>query len=287
MDFVAIDVETANPDMSSICQIGLAFFQHGEFHSGWKSYVNPRTWFSPFNVRIHGIDEHKVFGAPTLPEIEEPLRSHLGEQVAVCHTHFDRVAMHQAFALHALPPLTCRWIDSARVARRTWSQFSQCGYGLSSLCEFLGYEFQHHDALEDAKAAGHVLLAAIATSGLSIEEWLPGIAYYSPRRASNAPRYARDGNSDGPLIGEVVVFTGALMIPRREAAELASAAGCQVADNVTSKTTLLVVGDQDVARLAGHDKSTKHRRAESLMADGHPIRILRESDFAELVAMLD
>lgn len=287
MDFVAIDVETANPDMSSICQIGLAFFQDGEFHSGWKSYVDPRTWFSPFNVRIHGIGEAKVSGAPTLPEIEEPLRSHLEGEVVVCHTRFDRVAMHQAFGLHALPPLTCRWIDSAGVARRTWSQFSHRGYGLSSLCDFLGYEFQHHDALEDAKAAGHVLLAAIETSGLSFEELLAGIVYYSPRHTSNTPRHARDGNPDGALIGEVAVFTGALMIPRREAAELASAAGCQVADNVTSQTTLLVVGDQDVAKLAGHDKSSKHRKAESLMAEGHPIRILRESDFAELVGMPD
>jgi DNA polymerase III subunit epsilon len=222
---------------------------------------------------------------PRLREIEERLRSHLEGEVVVCHTQFDRVAMHQAFGLHALAPLTCRWIDSARVARRTWSQFSQRGYGLSSLCEFLGYEFQHHDALEDAKAAGHVLLAAIEASGLSVEEWLTGIASYSPRHSRDTPRHASDGNPDGPLIGEVVVFTGALLIPRREAAELASAAGCQVADNVTSKTTLLVVGDQDVAKLAGHDKSSKHRKAESLMAEGHPIRILRESDLAELVGM--
>lgn len=285
MDFVAIDVETANPNMSSICQIGLAFFQDGEFRSGWKSHVDPQTWFSPFNVRIHGIDEAIVSGAPTLREIEGPLRSHLEGEVVVCHTRFDRIAMHQAFGLCALPPLTCRWVDSARVARRTWSQFSQRGYGLSSLCEFLGYEFQHHDALEDAKAAGHVFLAAIETSGVSVEELLAGTVHYSPLRARNAPRLACDGNSDGPLIGEVVVFTGALMISRREAAELASAAGCQVGDNVTNKTTLLVVGDQDVARLAGHDKSSKHRKAESLMAEGHPIRILRESDFAELVAM--
>jgi DNA polymerase III subunit epsilon len=281
MDFVAIDVETANPDMSSICQIGLALFQDGEFQRGWKSYVDPRTWFSPFNVRIHGIDENKVSGAPTLRDVEEPLRSYLEGNVVVCHTQFDRVAMHQAFGVLALPPLTCRWVDSARVARRTWSQFSQCGYGLSSLCDFLGYEFQHHDALEDAKAAGHVLLAAIETSSLSLEEWLAGVASYS------SPRHARDGDPDGPLIGEVVVFTGALMIPRREAAELASAAGCQVADNVSNKTTLLVVGDQDVTKLAGHDKSSKHRKAESLMADGHSIRILRESDFAELVGMPD
>jgi len=48
---------------------------------------------------------------------------------------------------------------------------------------------------------------------------------------------------------------------------------------------MLVVGDQDVMKLAGHEKSAKHRKAESLIAQGEEIRILRESDFMELVAL--
>ena len=46
--------------------------------------------------------------------------------------------------------------------------------------------------------------------------------------------------------------------------------------------TLLLVGDQDVQRLAGHEKSSKHRKAEQLIQTGQPIRILRETDFREL-----
>ena len=36
-------------------------------------------------------------------------------------------------------------------------------------------------------------------------------------------------------------------------------------------------------KLAGKEKSSKHRKAEGLIAKGQPIRILRESDFKELV----
>jgi DNA polymerase-3 subunit epsilon len=72
---------------------------------------------------------------------------------------------------------------------------------------------------------------------------------------------------------------------RREAATLAAAIGCQVDAGVTQNTTLLVVGDQDVQRLAGHAKSAKHRKAEDLIRKGQPIRILRESDFRELVEL--
>ncbi len=49
------------------------------------------------------------------------------------------------------------------------------------------------------------------------------------------------------------------------------------------KTTILVVGDQDITKLAGKEKSLKHRKAEGLITKGQPIRILRESDFKELV----
>jgi DNA polymerase-3 subunit epsilon len=36
--------------------------------------------------------------------------------------------------------------------------------------------------------------------------------------------------------------------------------------------------------LAGHDKSSKQTKAEQLIAQGHQIRILGESDFMRLVS---
>ena len=63
----------------------------------------------------------------------------------------------------------------------------------------------------------------------------------------------------------------------------ASKAGCSITDSISKATTLLIVGDQDIRRLAGHEKSLKHRRAEDLILKGHPIRIMSESDFRRLV----
>ena len=83
------------------------------------------------------------------------------------------------------------------------------------------------------------------------------------------------------------MFTGALEICRCEAAIMAAQIGCQVDSRVTQKTTILVVGDQDIKRLAGHEKSSKHRKAEYLISKGQSIRILRESDFKELAKLLD
>ena len=85
------------------------------------------------------------------------------------------------------------------------------------------------------------------------------------------------------MYGETVVFTGALGLPRKEAADLAASIGCRVDSNVTRRTSLLVVGDQDLRKLAGKTKSSKHAKAEKLISEGCDLRILGESDFRELV----
>jgi DNA polymerase-3 subunit epsilon len=148
----------------------------------------------------------------------------------------------------------------------------------------LGIEFQHHSALEDARAAGEILLRAILQTGLDIADWIVRVTRpISGGFAGESGRCARDGNPESPLFGETIVFTGTLSLTRTEAADHAANAGCDVANSVTKTTTLLVVGDQDIRQLAGNEKSSKHRKAEQLILKGQAIRILTETDFAHLI----
>lgn len=280
MDFVAIDVETANPDLASICQIGIVAFENGSVKEGWQSLVNPEDYFDGMNICIHGIDEDSVKGAPTFPQIFDVVKTRLGGLVVASHTLFDRVAVARVVEKYGLEQVTCPWLDTAMVVRRTWPEFSQRGYGLENIATHLGIKFAHHNAQEDARAAGEILARAIKETGLSVNEWLDRV-----KRPINPSHIAMEGNPDGPLHGEVVVFTGALSIRRSEAAQLAATAGCEVDPSVTKVTTLLVVGDQDIRRLAGHEKSSKHRKAEELISKGRTIRILIESDFKRLVGL--
>ncbi|MES2501680.1 MAG: exonuclease domain-containing protein [Pseudomonadota bacterium] len=284
MNFVAIDVETANSDMASICQIGIAKFENGILVEEWVSLVNPEDYFHFINVDIHGIDESDVTHAPKFSEVLDNLKYFLDGAVCVCHTHFDRVSIAKAFQKYSIQPLNIYWLDSARVARRTWEEFAWSDYGLANVCQKIGYEFNHHDALEDAKASGQVLIAAIKKSKLDVDMWLKRVKQpINPEHSSQAAAIQRVGNPEGDLHGEVIVFTGALQMLRNEAADLASKIGCNVASNVTKETTLLVVGDQDISRLAGKEKSAKHIKAEQLIAKGLSIRIIQESDFNDLV----
>jgi len=289
MDFISIDVETANADLASICQIGLARFSNGQLAERWESLVDPEDYFDGFNVAIHGIDESRVAGKPKFPDVSSILSQQLVGTVVVCHTVFDRAAISAVFAKYELDLPEITWLDTARVVRRTWPDLSQRGYGLKNVAERLGIQFQHHNAAEDARAAGEILIHAIKESGLSLDEWL--LRVRRPIGPSDglgsSYQITRDGNPEGPLYGEVAVFTLGLSRPRREAADIAAAAGCQVKDSVTKATTLLIVGDQDIRKLAGKDKSNKHIKAEQLISKGQLIRVLREADFLSLVAIAE
>jgi tetratricopeptide (TPR) repeat protein len=85
-----------------------------------------------------------------------------------------------------------------------------------------------------------------------------------------------------PLAGQLVVFTGKLSsLGRKDARALVEQLGGATADEVNSRITMLVVGDEGFA--GGASKSNKLRRVEELNAHhGSSIRILSEEQFCEL-----
>ncbi len=68
---------------------------------------------------------------------------------------------------------------------------------------------------------------------------------------------------------------------------MAAAAGSDVSSQIKKTTTFLIVGNQNIRRLAGHKKSSKHRKAEEMISKGQKIKILTEDDFRELISIDD
>lgn len=285
LTFNSIDVETANADRASICQIGIVHVRDGEIEDQWQTLVNPEDWFDPWNVSIHGIEKNDVMHSPKLPEIRGELCARLRGSVLVSHTSFDRVAIERAIARYDLEPIQVTWLDSARIARRAWPEsYGRSGYGLKNIANDLDISFRHHDALEDARAAAEIVLRACASTEMDIEGWLRRIDRpIFP--SSSGPSTMREGNVEGALFGETILFTGALGIPRAQAADMAAEAGCGVVNGVSKKVTMLVLGVQDQSKLNGYEKSTKHRKVEALIERGVDIQILSESDFSELIGV--
>lgn len=278
--FIALDVETACSDVASICQIGLACVQPDNQIQTFSMLVNPGTRFDAFKIQLHGIGPDHVADAPRFPDALTALLPLLTRHHLIQHSNFDKQAMNAACGFCGIDAPDLRWSDSVQIARRAWPELKgNGGHGLANLKRTLNLQFHHHDAGEDARAAAMVVLHAELHLRLPFEELIKPAS-----SKSYAAPITMDGDPKGALAGSVVVFTGALGMSRNEAAELAARVGMSVKPGVTKETTHLVVGDQDLNVLAGHTKSSKHRKVEDLQSAGHPICIIGESAFKSLVA---
>ena len=117
------------------------------------------------------------------------------------------------------------------------------------------------------------------------------------------PSPSPDLDDRRPLARQVVVFTGKLSsLGRKDARALVARLGGVTADDVSAKTTMLVVGDEgfrDLAPMAvgprtmpprslqpERYKSNKLKRAEELNAQqAGRIRILSETEFCQLAGV--
>lgn len=295
-DFIALDLETANANVGSICSIGLVHFRAGQIFKSLSILVDPQGPFDPGNVAIHGIRPEDVIDKPTMAQVFPVLAQSLNGTIVTHHSSFDRRALTSAAARYGVAELECFWLDTLAVARRTWRELIDAGgFGLANLSRSFEIKFRHHEAEEDARACGLIMLKALEDSGLDLEDWLDLVAQAPkpvirgapkvivPRRNEAFARYAQPGESSGTLMGETVLFTGFLQMHRSEAAHLAVKAGCNVVDTVNGMVTVLVVGDQDLRLTRGNVKSRKHRKVEEMIAAGSAVRIVGESEFLQMV----
>lgn len=294
LDFSVIDVETANYSRASICQVGIVHVRDGEIQDEWMSLVNPEAQFEALHKRLLRVKVDDVLKCPSFPQIYPQIRDQLAGAVTVSHSDFDRQAIGQSIDRYGLPHLDTSWLDSITVASKAWPDRSgQEGYKLKDLAEFLGIRFEHHDALQDARAAALITLAACSACGCGVDEFSPEFQSTNgrKRRSSEPPDMIQPSVDTGHELadilneaGEVVaVFTGKLSTSRRAATARATGAGCTVHGSVTRETTALVVGMQAPNTLNGHEKSNKQRKAEALAAKGQSIAILSERDFWGLI----
>lgn len=171
MNFVTIDVETANNAVSSICQVGLAKYVDGNLVDTYSSLVMPEGGFNPFNVRVHGITESTVLDAPEMDEIYDDLIAFVSDDVLVSYTNFDKRALRGCAISYSLPAPAMMWADANLMLKKKYPQFAKKGSGLGNICKEWGFSFGHHDALEDAKACGFVTTRILREHSMSIHDW--------------------------------------------------------------------------------------------------------------------
>ena len=102
MKFYALDVETANPSVASVCQMGIALFDNGEIVEKYEILVNPEEYFDSFNTEIHGITKNQVKDSVKFPKVYEYLKNNLEGNIVIHHMPFDKAAVNRASIKYGL-----------------------------------------------------------------------------------------------------------------------------------------------------------------------------------------
>lgn len=162
-NFVALDVETANNEPSSICAIGAVKVIDGIITDRFYRLVKPEPeyYFRYFTEQIHGIDREMTADAPTFDVVWRELHRMIGRLPLVAHNkRFDEKCIRAAFRVYRMDYPDYPFLCTVEKARRTIPRSACSSFSLPNICDFLGIPFNnHHNALADAEACAKIALA--------------------------------------------------------------------------------------------------------------------------------
>lgn len=307
INFVAIDLETATSDRSSICQIGIT-----EVIDGVP--MEPKSWlvqpegneYDGMNIFIHGITPKDTQNSPQFPEVWKEVQSYLEGKIVVAHnTSFDMYALRDAFMKYDIEFPTFDYFCSLRLARYT---IKGCySYSLDIVLDYLGIDFGvHHKADSDSLGCALLFLRCLEIEQCSIDEleekhnfyrgvfekgkFMPqlkkdsagnGIGKALLQSLENHPELIDEGNY---FYGKSVCFTGTCRYGvRRDMLQRVKDVGGIPMDSVTKDTNVLVVGQQDYRVVGADGMSSKQKKAHALLEKGQDIEILSETEFFDRI----
>lgn len=161
--FVAIDVETANYEPSSICAIGAVKVVDGVIVDSRYSLVRPEPdYYCRPNIRVHGITDDDTWNAPVFGSIWQELLPWIDGLPLVAHNApFDSRCIAAACRIYRFDAPE-QWHCTVKAARQRIPRAACPSKSLDSLCNFFGIPLKnHHNALDDAQACAKIAMIVL------------------------------------------------------------------------------------------------------------------------------
>lgn len=163
-DFIAIDVETANGERSSICAIGAVKVSDGVIVDRRYSLVRPEPdYYTYFCTQVHGLTDDDTYNAPSFGTVWTEWGDWLDGYRLVAHNaSFDASCIRAACRIYGLEPPELPFLCTLSAARRTIPRAVCPSKSLDSLCRFFGITLKnHHNALDDAEACAELAMVLL------------------------------------------------------------------------------------------------------------------------------
>lgn len=287
--YTVIDTETTgyDPRYDQIIEMAAIKIRDGKEVARYETLVNPERPIDDFIADLTGITNEELSTAPVIADCLQDFVDFIGEDIVVGHNvHFDINFIYDALLACGYAPIKNDFVDTLRLSRRVRPDLEH-----HRLCDMAAaYSVPQpvaHRSLADCQTAIGVLDALAADAAAREIDLQARKKHYGASASKVSGIVAHEGceRPDSPLYGKVCVFTGKLdTLTRKDAAQLVADLGGICADGVTKKTNFLIMGTNEYCPTIVGGKSTKQKKAESLILKGADLQILTENVFLDMLA---
>lgn len=298
-----VDFEIANNSMTSICAIGLCRIDDGKI-VGREHYLiqPPENRYDADMSAVHGITPDMTRDAESFPIVWDKIKQHFQNTYVAAHNakRFDMPALKAVLEHFGIEEPHFEFIDTMYVCDKY--KDASCRRSLSALCEAFGIPLtDHHNALCDAEAAANLILYSFEHSRFRVfATWLRYSVDLYPFDEVAARSTFKNGKhehldvheiaattsvheeTDKDFDGKTFLFTGTLQFfTREEAMRKVVERGGIIKNGISSKIDVLVNANPD------NVTTTKVEKALAMQKEGHPIKIISEEQFLEMLESND
>jgi DNA polymerase-3 subunit epsilon len=159
-NFAAIDFETANPDRSSVCSVGVVIVRDGQIVDKMYHLICPEPeWYLWHHTQIHGLTADDTADAKVFPHVWADIAPKIEGLPLVAHnSRFDESCLLAAHRVYQLDYPDYEFYCTCRASRKTFGK-TLPNHQLHTVATHCGFDLKnHHHALADAEACAVIAM---------------------------------------------------------------------------------------------------------------------------------
>lgn len=289
------DIEVLNQDPASICAIGIVEVVDTEIVSTYYSLIKPKNLsYDSYRYKVHQIKPKSLYKEKTFCEVWQDIKEYFEHTIVVSHDiQGDMMNLRAACKQNKIPYPQLKMSCTNVLAHLVYPQLHK--YNLKELSQMIDFEFQAHQALDDALACAQLLIEMMKHEncenilelhqkfhldfGEMKENYYRNIisAEVAPQLLNMVQR------EDALLYHQSVCFTGKLSMPKEILEEKTKQVSGLPSHQVSTQTNYLVIGKEGYHKVRFGKENKKVKKALQLMKQGQDLRIVHESEYLKLL----
>lgn len=286
MDYITIDFETANRNLTSACSIGIVGVTNNKIVFEEYYLINPQEEFCEYNINIHQITPKDVSESETFDLVWNKIKKYFVNTTVYAHNaSFDIAVLKAIIEKYNLEIPKIRFGCTFKMATKLWKSEIN-NHKLNTLADFLEVEHQHHNALSDAKVCVEIITRGQRVMNVSDHNELYEILglrygmYDEKRYFSSMNKYVRDKKVkviENEVLNDKVLYLSGKpnSMNRKQLIDKLISNGVYIDRNINRSL--------DYFLELGNCPKQKSQIVNTLISEGIPIKIITEEEILKLI----